>query len=365
MSTVNRNALMLLVIVCLVAMGPGAGYAGDYSIGVFYYPGWRSDYINWKDIKGLQGSRSPGKPWPDREPLLGYYPEEEPWVAEKHIEWASRYGVNFFAYDWYWNDKQPEYDHALKNYLKATNRDKLQFCLLWAYHIARLKDPQEFDAMVLYWINNYFNQPTYYRIMDKPVIFIFDVNEVDTNARNMRESTKSLLTRADALAREKGYKGIFFVATTNEKPADSVEHRLGSQGFNGYTGWNYVVSQDTSRSADYNSMVSTYLDFYKAAETTFHALPYIVPASPGWDARPWHGENTYVRSEPTPGKFERMLIGAKKLLDGQKGSPRVLMIESWNEFGEGSYIEPTKKTGFGYLETIQKVFSSGTATRGK
>jgi hypothetical protein len=38
--------------------------------------------------------------------------------------------------------------------------------------------------------------------------------------------------------------------------------------------------------------------------------------------------------------------------------PKILMIEAWNEFGEGSYIEPTKKWGFGYLEAIKKAFAS-------
>jgi hypothetical protein len=32
------------------------------------------------------------------------------------------------------------------------------------------------------------------------------------------------------------------------------------------------------------------------------------------------------------------------------------VICCWNEFGEGSYIEPTQKNGFSYLEKIKKVF---------
>jgi len=182
-----------------------------YDIGVYYYPGWRSDYIHWKDIKGLPDSKSPGKPWPDREPLLGHYPEEEPWVAEKHIEWASQYGINIFAYDWYWDGKQPEYDHALKNYLKAKNKNKLQFCLLWAYHVEILKNNNEFDNMVSYWINNYFNQPTYYQIDGKPLVFIFSDSQLEANAKKFGESVKSLLKRADLTAKAKGYKGFILL----------------------------------------------------------------------------------------------------------------------------------------------------------
>ena len=35
----------------------------------------------------------------------------------------------------------------------------------------------------------------------------------------------------------------------------------------------------------------------------------------------------------------------------------MLFIEAWNEFGEGSYIEPHRQYGFGYLEAIREVFA--------
>ena len=329
-----------------------------YDIGVYYFPGWQSTSAYWNDLKGLSGSRSPGIPWPEREPLLGYYPEEEVRVAEKHIEWAAQYGIAFFAYDWYWDNTQSPLEHALKAYLRAQNRSKLKFCLLWANHGSVPRSLTEFDAMVSYWLDNYFNQPMFYTIDGKPVIFIFSYAELDKNAKVFGHSGKSLLGRADAKAREKGYKGIYFVATTNTRPSDGLENGLRDLGYSAYSGWNYVVSKVSSTVADYNSMVDTYLDFYNAASKTSRNLPYIVPASPGWDSRPWHGAKAIVRQNPTPQKFEQMLIGAKKLLDNQKPSPKILVIEAWNEFGEGAYIEPTKKWGMQYLETIQNVFGT-------
>lgn len=109
--------------------------------------------------------------------------------------------------------------------------------------------------------------------------------------------------------------------------------------------------------ADYQAMVETYLDFYIAAKTTKGALPYITPASPGWDSRPWNGTSAVVRGNPTPEKFKQMLLGAQQLIDSNKsGIPNIIMIEAWNEFGEGAYIEPSKKWGFDYLNTIKQIF---------
>lgn len=325
------------------------------NIGVFYFPGWSSDSKNWDDLKGTADSKSPNQSWPERVPLLGYYPEEETWVAEQHIEWASEYGINFFAYDWYWGGSEPYLEHALRAYLQAYNKSKLKFCILWANHSNVPRTDQEFENMVLYWIDNYFRENTYFTIDSKPVVFIYSPTTLDSNAEQFNESGKSLLDKANTISIEHGLSGIYFIAVTNSEPSDTIEQKYTQEGYNAYTGWNYAVAKDTSKTADYSSMVQTYLDFYNSASTTEHILPYIPTASPGWDSRPWDGDSAYVRLDPTPEKFETMLRGAKDLT-GQDSIPDILMIESWNEFCEGSYIEPTVQWDFSYLEIISKIF---------
>ena len=38
------------------------------------------------------------------------------------------------------------------------------------------------------------------------------------------------------------------------------------------------------------------------------------------------------------------------------GQPKLITVNSWNEWTEGSYLEPDTKWGFGYLEAVKKVF---------
>jgi hypothetical protein len=351
----------MIVAVLLMVIGTGAATAAqNYSIGVFYYPGWKSDYINWNDIKGVPGSKSPGVAWPDRIPLLGYYPEEEPWVAEKHIDFAAKYGINFFVYDWYWDNSKPQFDHAINNFLKARNNSKLQFSILWDNAFATVKNVTEFDLMVSYWIDTYFNQATFYQIDGKPIVFIFSNGRLATDAAAFGESVPSLLKRADLKAKSRGYKGIYFVATVNDMPQSSLEKNLLDKGFSAYTGWNYAMAKG-SLVDDYSVMVDGYLAYYTAAASTAKILPYMVPASPGYDERPWKGASAIVRNNPAPDKFARILTGAKALLDTPGATTKILMIESWNEFAEGSVIEPTKKWGFSYLEQIRKIFTPAPA----
>jgi hypothetical protein len=58
----------------------------------------------------------------------------------------------------------------------------------------------------------------------------------------------------------------------------------------------------------------------------------------------------------TPQLFKKALAKAKKLTVAKPEKERIITINSWNEWGEGSYLEPDTITGMGYLEAIRDVF---------
>jgi hypothetical protein len=341
--------VLIMLLTCNVA--------STADVGVYYFPGWQSKSSYWNDLKGLPDSRSPNISWPEREPLLGYYAEEDIKVAEQHIDWASQYGISFFAYDWYWDGKSTYLNHAIDNHIKAPNNSKLKFSMLWANHSEVPRNINEFEDMVNFWLKHYLGHPQYYRINEKPVVFIFSNKGLEINASKFGWSVKRLLEHADKMAQDAGFAGIFFIATNDTRPSDSLEASLANQGFSAYTGWCNMGAQNQQAAADYQIMVDANLDYYEAAAKTKGNLLYIPPTSSGRDSRPWLGNNAHVRLDATPLKFSKMLMGAKTLIDsGQKGVMPLVMIQSWNEFGEGAYIEPTKKWGFEYLNTIKDIF---------
>jgi hypothetical protein len=90
--------------------------------------------------------------------------------------------------------------------------------------------------------------------------------------------------------------------------------------------------------------------------------PDVRVAMMGWDPRPWH-EKGFFWSENTPAKFRDLCQRAKASIDASArrtglGTNTVLFC-CWNEFGEGHYIEPTRGSGFAYLDTIRDVFCEG------
>ena len=49
-------------------------------------------------------------------------------------------------------------------------------------------------------------------------------------------------------------------------------------------------------------------------------------------------------------------------LDAIKNKPQsqqILLLKSWNEWGEGNYMEPDLKNGKGYIEALKKALNKG------
>ncbi len=59
----------------------------------------------------------------------------------------------------------------------------------------------------------------------------------------------------------------------------------------------------------------------------------------------------------TPESFGAYLQEAKGYVDDRPGQPPLILINAWNEWVEGAYLEPDMKWGYGYLEAVKKVMS--------
>lgn len=86
----------------------------------------------------------------------------------------------------------------------------------------------------------------------------------------------------------------------------------------------------------------------------------------GWDASPRTCQSDFFvnRSYPfmptlgenTPAAFEGALRAVKSFLDQNEPSRRIFNLNAWNEWTEGSYLEPDTLNGMAYLNAIKKVF---------
>lgn len=318
----------------------------EYLVGAYYYPGWHTA-SRW----------APLRDYPERKPLLGWYREGDPEVADWHIKWAVEHGINFFLYDWYWDRGHRRLEHALHDGLfHARYQNLIKFSLLYANHNPPGSHSREdFEKLTQYWIENYFKRPNYLTIHGKPLVVIFSSQNP---ARDMgAEKVKPTFERMRQMCREAGLGGLYLVACIGN--STNLLQKMKEYGYDAVSGYNWPRADMTAAEIAANrAPFATCIEGYRRAWDEIakaNVLPLIPPVCGGWDARPWHGEATLVRTGRRPELFERHLRDCKRFLDQRK--EKMLFIEAWNEWGEGSYIEPHREYGFGYLEAVRNVFA--------
>ena len=98
-------------------------------------------------------------------------------------------------------------------------------------------------------------------------------------------------------------------------------------------------------------------------------LPYIPNVTMGWDPSPrtTQSDNNCPTVYPfgpvvvdgTPAAFKQSLLMTKEHMEKRVGKQiPMVTINAWNEWTEGSYLEPDKIYGMGYLEAIREVFGT-------
>ncbi|MCG6190341.1 glycoside hydrolase family 99-like domain-containing protein [Maribellus maritimus] len=80
----------------------------------------------------------------------------------------------------------------------------------------------------------------------------------------------------------------------------------------------------------------------------------------GWDYTPRFPAkdiHDVVHYHNTPKSFAALLSNAKKYADSHPEQPKIITINAWNEWGEGSYLLPDMLNGYGYLDAVKEVMS--------
>ena len=73
-----------------------------------------------------------------------------------------------------------------------------------------------------------------------------------------------------------------------------------------------------------------------------------------WDHTPRSGGKGMVLHDSNPKYFKKV---AQKAIDIVKEKPveeQIVMIKSWNEWGEGNYMEPDLEYGHGYINALKE-----------
>ena len=297
---------------------------------------------------------------PPCRPKLGEYSSKDLRVIEQHIAWSEEYGIDFWAIDW-WPDR-PQQDEVIKEFIcEAKNIDKIKFCIFYE-SLARGFDKnlyavvfdEEITRLFLsdleYIARTYFNHPSYLKIDGRPVIILYAT-------RSFVGPYKEAITLLRQRMRDLGFN-IYLVGdeifwTVRREDPLRVSHEPDVErmrlfdaitAYNMYDGSKSKQEGYVSSSTFFKDVVAKYREYKKIAEQ--NNIDFIPGIMPGFNDRGVRlARNHYVIPRQFgPGEPEGSLFikSIERLaLPFLDPDINMVLITSWNEWNEGTQIEPT------------------------
>ena len=335
--------------------------AYDITVAALYLLWWGKDN-NWADYKG------------NTLPLLGKYSSKDTIVINKHVDWATGHGIDVFLINWSGRDYQ---DEALKYYFMNADlvkRGDIKFAILYE-SIFRLKnsnpgwnlsDPENIstlDSDLSYLSNNYFNNPSYFKINNKPVFYMFEGKGIFgdiTKIRELKEKYNLLiisdhahpLANPDDLFPSNNPLAVQWGDAA--KQFDVIMPGAGLYSgflwYRGYFNGSPVENPiDNTKWLEYKKIGNE--KWFKFAR--MNNMTFIPSVSVGISYRyaPW-GDPNWPILERNPKQLKKRLEFELGYLEKY---PKILFISEFNNFFEESQLEPDFEYGFSLLQLMKDI----------
>lgn len=346
---------LLLVVGCRPAPPPTlpAVNTDRYLIGAHYHVWYPSNFTHGYLRNALD---------PPQQPLLGHYRSSDPAVAEQHIAWCSRYGIDFLTLDWWPN--RPEQNAAIQaGVMRAANLADIAFCIFyeaWDLNFDPATGATRFtDEVAARFVKHmhdladtFFDHPAYLRVAGRPVVMLYLARTFAGDyARAVRQARRELAAR--------GVEPFFiadevFWGVIADRPSlrRNVMPAVGPQmrriacfdaifGYNLYD-WSRPTHAGYGAESDFmRDAAALYATFRDAAQHTAYFVPDLLPGYNDRGVRPGEDHFAIPRQwdAAAPGSF---FAEGFDRLGFPFMDPRLNMclVTSWNEWNEDTGIEP-------------------------
>lgn len=363
---------------------------------------WGKGYTEWTNVvkakplfKGHYQPKIPAD--------LGFYDLRLSETREEQAKLAREAGIEGFCYWHYWLGKGKTLLDRPFNEVLSSGKPDYPFCLGWANHDwcnDQWQQAQIFSKKKTMLIQTYveseyvdhfndvlsaFKDTRYIKVDGKPLFLIYNPQAIP-NANIFIDTWQSL-------AKKNGLKGIHFVGIASNLYSTKVE-KSGETKF-------AIASVKESAARRYQQVLDMGFDavnsrgqyraellvrgrFHKYINSAFRKLFNInflkifdykkiikhlfVPEDrwenvyptilPNWDRSPRGGKEANIYHNSTPENFRLHLKDALNLIKDKQDEHKILFLMSWNEWGEGNYVEPDLRYGHGYLNVIKEELNS-------
>lgn len=317
---------------------------------------------------------------------LGFYDLRMPEVREEQAALAKNAGIEGFMYwQYYFGDDKKLLERPFEEVLTSGKPD-FPFCLGWANHSWQTKTwkrdsglkegktmimEQKYGGEKQYTEHFMYNLPAfkdhrYITIDGKPLFVVWNPND--------HSDEISLLIKVwRRLAEENGLKGLYFVGRQFlgtsvqqliDMGFDAVYQERTQQAMNGgesFSLWHrirYKIQQLTGwqMSLDKHDFEKCYKYLVNDEAKELNVIPTLVA---GYDRSPRAGRNAQIFYNFTPKTWRNHIQDVFSYVMNKDKEHRIVMLKSWNEWGESNYVEPDLKYGNAMLDVLKEENKDG------
>jgi hypothetical protein len=325
-------------------------------VGVYYFDGWADRTAANFHVKTMPAD------YPERRPLTGWY-DDTAQVMHQQVVDARSAGIDFFLFDWYdasraGNPTDKTLNSALARFKADRHKHGLKYALLYVNDGSFSVPPTHWDATCRQWVQDYLTDPNCQRIDHRPLFVVYNPREME-HTWGGPPAVAAALAHLRQTAKQAGMPDLYLMTCATPGPTNGWNDlgSLAQEGYDAYTGYNYVGIAGTHQGANpYQTLVQGNVEIWDAFAADGRR-PYVPVVTDGWDSRPW--AETAFWYERTPAQFADFVGLA---LHWWRDHPRMhitgqrpfILIEAWNELGEGSYLLPTQGDGDAYLKALRR-----------
>lgn len=289
-------------------------------------------------------------------PKLGKYGTDDPSVAEQHIKWAHEGGIDALVVSW-WGPDHLAAEHTKHGLFKARNLEAIRFAIIYeslgrldaldgvrnsVIDFAQPAVARQFAEDFKHLGEQFFQHPRYLKVGDRPVVVLY----VSRTYRNFQPQHIRAAEKAAGA-------DLFLIADEpffgEQQDPKTARHGLrdGRPIFDAYTTYNMFENgrvRQGDAAASYMRREAYPVFERWAGSTVFY--PNVMPSYHDFRGnRPLAGGAEGFRSQL---KAALAIKNPPEMPD----APRMIFITSFNEWWEGTTIEPAEEYGVSYLETL-------------
>ena len=297
--------------------------------------------------------------YPDIEPALGYYDEGIPEVADWEIKFMVENGIDVQHMCWYSpsaNIKEPikkpqiNYWALHEGFFNAKYSDLMKFAIMWENNSDVYGLDQFKEFVWPYWVEYYFTDSRYYTVDNQIFFTVWSYPNFRKAFGDTDEGAKAAIDFMNEDIKKYGFDGVKVVFFDYHHKDAATFQTMANMG--AAASYAYHWQQDGNK---YETTIARLEN--NAANGALHIIPTV---SVGFNNIGWSGtRKPLISLEDHKKVLEYIKNDYLPRFDGWKA--KTLVVSTWNEYGEGTYVMPCAGLhGFGYLENVAEVLAGKT-----